>query len=434
MVADDLLEDIPDLFASALEHLLGRLDGVGVPQLFEAADDEGLKQLQRDLLGQAALVQLQVGADHDHRPRRVINALAQQVLAESALLALDHVGQRLEGPVRRAQDGALAAVIVEEGVDGLLEHPLFVADDDLGGIQVHQLLEPVVAVDDPAVEVVQIAGGEVARVQQHQGPQVRRDDRDAFQDHPLGAIVAVAQRLDDLETLGEVLDLLLAAGLDQFMAQLLGQADQVEPHEQLANGLGAHVGLEGVAVQFACFAELFLGQELAVLQGGVAGFDDNVVLEIDDPLQAGCLHVQQRAQAAGHRLEEPDVHDRRGQLDVAHPLAADPGMGHLDSAAVADHAFVFHPAVLAAGAFPVLLGSEDSLTEQPVFFRPVRPVVDRLRLLDLAERPAADVVRAGKPDLDGTIIIDTIVGTFAHAHETLSSAGCRLRRSGVVGG
>src|SRR5271157_5513006 len=99
VIADDLLEDIPDLFASALEHLLGRLDRVGVSQLLEAADDEGLKQLQRDLLGQAALVQLQVRADDDHRPRRVIDALAQQVLAESTLLALDHVGQRLEGPV-----------------------------------------------------------------------------------------------------------------------------------------------------------------------------------------------------------------------------------------------------------------------------------------------------------------------------------------------
>ena len=42
----------------ALEHLLGRLDRVGVAELLEPADDERLEQLQRDLLGQAALVQL----------------------------------------------------------------------------------------------------------------------------------------------------------------------------------------------------------------------------------------------------------------------------------------------------------------------------------------------------------------------------------------
>ena len=83
----------------------------------------------------------------------------------------------------------------------------------------------------------------------------------------------------------------------------------------------------------------------------------------------------------------------------------------------------FMPAVLAAGAFPVLLGPEDALAEQAVLFRPVGAVVDRLRLLHLAERPAPDVVRAGEPDPDGAVVVDTIVGTFTHAHETLSSAG-----------
>ena len=55
---DHLLEDVPHLLVLALEHLLGRLDRVGVAELLEPADDERLEQLQRDLLGQAALVQL----------------------------------------------------------------------------------------------------------------------------------------------------------------------------------------------------------------------------------------------------------------------------------------------------------------------------------------------------------------------------------------
>ena len=36
---------------------------------------------------------LQLRADDDHAAGRVVDALAQQVLAEPALLALDHVGQ-----------------------------------------------------------------------------------------------------------------------------------------------------------------------------------------------------------------------------------------------------------------------------------------------------------------------------------------------------
>ena len=46
----------------------------------------------------------------------------------------------------------------------------------------------------------------------------------------------------------------------------------------------------------------------------------------------------------------------------------------------------------------------------------VRPIVDRLGLLDLPERPATDVVRAREPDLYRTIVVDSIVNAFADAH------------------
>src|SRR5262249_18582396 len=94
-------------------------------------------------------------------------------------------------------------------------------------------------------------------------------------------------------------------------------------------------------------------------------------------------------------------------------LAAYTAVRHFDTAAVADHSLVFHSAVLAAGAFPVFLGAENALAEEAVSFRTIGAVVDRLGLLDLAERPAPDVVRAGKADLDGAVVIDAIVGSFS---------------------
>ena len=66
----------------------------------------------------------------------------------------------------------------------------------------------------------------------------------------------------------------------------------------------------------------------------------------------------------------------------------------LDAAAVADHALVLHAAILAAGAFPVLLRPEDALAEQAVLFGAVGAVVDGFRLLDFAEGPASEC-RAG---------------------------------------
>jgi hypothetical protein len=37
--------------------------------------------------------------------------------------------------------GTLAAVVVEQGVDRLLQHSLFVANDDFGSVQVDQLAQ-----------------------------------------------------------------------------------------------------------------------------------------------------------------------------------------------------------------------------------------------------------------------------------------------------
>ena len=86
---------------------------------------------------------------------------------------------------------------------------------------------------------------------------------------------------------------------------------------------------------------------------------------------------------------------------------------HLDAAAVADHALVLHAAVFAAGAFPVLFRAENPLAEQAVLFGPIGAVVDRLRLLDFAERPGPDVVRAGQADPHGAVVVDAVVGGFA---------------------
>ncbi len=164
MAARDFLEDVPDLGGLALDHLLGGADGMDVAQLFEAANDERLEQDQGHLLGQTALMELELRADDDDRAAGVINALAEQVLAEAPALALEHVAQGFEGAVAGAGDGAAMAAVVEEGINGLLEHPFFVADDDLRGFELEEVLQPVVAVDDAPIEVVEVGSGETARL------------------------------------------------------------------------------------------------------------------------------------------------------------------------------------------------------------------------------------------------------------------------------
>ena len=246
VLGDDLFEDVPHDRAGALDHPLGALDVLRVVQVDQALHHERLEQLERHLLGQTALVQLELRADHDDRTAGVVDALAEQVLTEAALLALEHVGQRLQRPVARAGDRPATAAVVEQRVDGLLEHPLLVVDDDLGGTEVEQTLEPVVPVDHAAVQVVEVGGREAATVELHHRTQVRRDDRDGVEDHAARAVVGLAERLDHLEPLeGADLALTLAGG--DGLAQVLHLGVEVEVLEALLDRRGAHVALEVLA-------------------------------------------------------------------------------------------------------------------------------------------------------------------------------------------
>ena len=170
MLLDHLVEDGEDLGGLRLDEHLRLLDVVDDVLLDELLHDEGLEELEGHLGREPALPHLELGADDDDRAAGVVDALAEEVLAEAALLALEHVGEGLEGPVGGALDDALLLRVVEEGVDGLLEHALLVADDDVGRVERHEPLEAVVAVDDAAVEVVEVAGGEAAAVELDHGP------------------------------------------------------------------------------------------------------------------------------------------------------------------------------------------------------------------------------------------------------------------------
>src|SRR3954467_9439999 len=246
VLVDDLLEHVPHLRDHRVDHLLGRLDVLRLLALDELGHDERLEQLERHELRQAALVQAQRRAGHDDRAAGVVDALAEQVLAEAALLALEHVAEGLQRPVARAGDGAPAAAVVEQRVDGLLEHPLLVVDDDLRRAEVEQALQPVVAVDDAAVEVVEVGGREAAAVELDHRAQLGRDDRHGLEDHLVGTVARLAEGVDDLQALDRAGLLLPLAGLDLVLEEL-GLGVEVDLLEQVADRLGAHAAAEVLA-------------------------------------------------------------------------------------------------------------------------------------------------------------------------------------------
>ena len=399
VLLDHLFQDVPDHGRTGFDFLLRCLDGGGDAHGFEAREDEGLEQLQGHQLGQAALVQLQLRAHGDHGTARVVHALAQQVLAEAAGLALDHVGQRLERALVRARHGLAAAAVVQQRVHGLLQHALFVARNDLGGLQLQQAAQARVAVDDAAVQVVQVRGRKAAAVQRHQRTQVRGQHGQDFQHHPLGLDAGLLEGFEHLQALGVLLDLDFGAG--QVAAQLLDRQVDVDGFEQILDAFGAHLGDELVAVFLALGVVVVLGHDAELLQRGHARVGHHVGFKVQHAFDVAQRHVQHQAQARWQRLQEPDVGARRGQVDVAHALAAHLGLRDFHAALLADHTAVLQALVLAAQAFVVLDGTKNLGAEQAVTLGLERTVVDGLGLLHFAERPRTDLLGRSHADADG---------------------------------
>src|SRR5262249_15812718 len=202
--------------------------------------------------------------------------------------------------------------------------------------------------------------------------------------------------------IGELLPPRLAGGLLHLDAQVDEELVHVEPLQQLADGLGAHAGAEGLEpVLLGRLAVARLGQQLALLERRATGIDHDVGLEVEHLLELLQRHVEERADARRQALQEPDVRDGRREVDVAHALAAHLGLDHLDAARLAHHGTVPHGLVLAGVALVVLGRPEDLGAEEAVTLGLEGAVVDGLRLLHLAVRPRPDLLRRGQRDANG---------------------------------
>src|SRR5690554_2080305 len=406
---DDFIQDIPDHTFFALDHFLGRFDGGGQAAMLKLGENKRLEQLQCHFLGQTALVQAQVRADHDDRTAGVVNTLTQQVLTETTLLTLDHVSQGLQRTLVGAGDGTAATAVIQQRIDRFLQHTLFVAHDNVRGIQLQQALETVVPVDHPTVQVVQVGGGETATVQRNQRAQIRRQNRQNGHHHVARLVAGVQERLKNFQALAELLDLGFGIGLGDLFAQVVYFLLQVDRFQQLLDGLGTHTGVKFITELFQGFVVLLVVQQLALLQGCHTRVDNNKALEVQNPLDITQGHVQHQTNTGRQRLQEPDVGNRAGQLDVAHALTANAGQCNFNAALFADNTAVLQALVFAAQALVVLDRAEDLGTEKTVTLRFEGTVVNGLRLFYFAKRPGTNHVRRRQSDTDGVEFLALIL-------------------------
>ena len=121
------------------------------------------------------------------------------------------------------------------------------------------------------------------------GPQVRRDDRQDRQDHPLGARAGAAERLDEAQALDGLLAAHAGGGADLAVE---ARAEPLEVHalDQLTDGLGAHAGAEQAGG--AADAGAVLAVELAEVPAVERGLGkQHAGLELRDLVLGAALRI-----------------------------------------------------------------------------------------------------------------------------------------------
>ena len=281
MVFHNIFQDLKYHCITLVDEAFGalhRLDNLTVLQL---ADDKRLEQFNRHLLGQAALIEPQLGPHHHHRTAGIVNALAQQVQAETALLAAEHIGERLQRTIAVAAYRRGAFGIVKQRIHRFLKHALLIAENHFRRLDVHQLFQAIIANNHPAVEVVQVAGGKAAAFQRHQGAQFRRNDRNHIQHHPLGLVLILAifpgtEGFHHFQTFERILLFLLRFFRFEGMAQFFCQGFHIDQAQHRADPFPPHHRQEFIGMIIGQF-QLFHAQtvhhlHILVFQQKVAGF------------------------------------------------------------------------------------------------------------------------------------------------------------------
>ena len=248
-------------------------------------------------------MQLQLRARHDHRTARKIDPLSKQVLTETALFAFQHVRQRFQRPLIGTSDHAAAAAIVEQRIHRFLQHPLFVAHDNIGRAQFDQSLQTVVAVNHTAIKIVQIRRCKPAAIQWHQGAQLRRNHRHNSEDHPFRAVARFQKAFNHFQALDDFFRLQLTRGFFEIRAQLLGFRFQIDRRQHFADRFCTDIGGKCIHTERVLRVHIFFfGHHLTIGQIGQTRLDHHIIFKIQHAFQITKRHIQHQANPRWQRL------------------------------------------------------------------------------------------------------------------------------------
>ena len=198
LVFDHFFENRPHFRHAVFDEAARAADVVGELALEQSCDDERAEELERHVLGQTALIELEFRTDDDDRAARVVDALAEQVLAEVARACPSDFGERFERAALRSRERRRACrrrwrmELSMSASTASCKMRFSLRRMTSGAWISRKFLQTVVAVDDAAIEVVDVGRRVAAAFERDHRAERRRDDRNAREEHPLRADVCTA--------------------------------------------------------------------------------------------------------------------------------------------------------------------------------------------------------------------------------------------------
>ena len=182
-----------------------------------------------------------------------------------------------------------------------MEHTLFIADDDVGCADFLQFLEAVVAVDDSAIEVIEVTCCKTATVKLNHRTEIGRKDGKHVEDHPFRAVATETECFNDFKALHCAETLLSNAVFNDFF-EFLAVLVKVDFHKEFLDGFCTHTdteSLEGFAVIFFHkFTVLSVRNNLFLCEFcDLACIEDDVVYKVKDLFKILRGNVKEEADA-----------------------------------------------------------------------------------------------------------------------------------------
>ena len=182
---------------------------------------------------------------------------------------------------------------------------------------------------------------------------------------------------------------------------MLGGLKQINAFQHRTNSFGTNANGEAVFAKGVLgFIKLIFVDQLAFCERGDARLNNDVTLKIEHLFNVLQRHIQHQRDTRWQGLQEPDVRNWGGKLNVTHTLTTHALKCDFHATLFAGYAFVFDALIFTAQALIILDRSKDTRTKETVAFWFERTVIDRLWLFNFAVRPAFDLIWAGKGDTD----------------------------------